>query len=60
MKTFSLNGIAIGLVAVGLLLAVKAIASDPMYNIKIDLVLRFDIMDILVAFFIGYFFPKFS
>lgn len=50
----STNMLLLGAASAALLIAVKMIASDPIYHIKLEAILRFDVIDLAIAFVIGF------
>lgn len=54
------NLILLGLASAALLIAVKMIASDPIYHIKLEAILKFDIIDLVIAFMVGFVISKLS
>lgn len=57
MKNWT-NVILLGAASAALLIAAKMIASDPFYHIKIEAVLKFDVIDLAIAFMVGFFVSK--
>lgn len=54
------NLILLGLASAALLIAVKMIASDPIYHIKLEATLQFDVIDLVIAFMVGFVISKLS
>ena len=54
------NLIILGFASAALLIAVKMIASDPIYHIRLEAILQFDVIDLVIAFMVGFVISKLS